>query len=112
MRSHEVASGSRNSELRDEWALSTGLSAGRSLPGGGDRRVIYFEPLRRPAGRPQVTRHGAIMARRDGQGTCEHCSSAFDYHLVHNGFNGSSYAYCESCGRTALLYREWPLAVS
>jgi hypothetical protein len=53
------------------------------------------------------------MARRDGVGTCEHCSSTFDYYVVHNGFNRSSYAYCESCGRTALLYRpEWPLAVS
>ncbi len=72
--------------------------------------------LRRRASRPQLKRDpldGAIMARRDGQGTCEHCSSAFDYYLVHNGFNGSSYAYCESCGRTALLYRpEWPLAIS
>ena len=39
-------------------------------------------------------------------GTCEHCNRSFRYSLVHNGFNGSSYAYCGNCGLTALL-SEW-----
>jgi hypothetical protein len=34
---------------------------------------------------------------------CEHCNWNYDYKLIHNGFNDSSYAYCESCGMTALL---------
>ena len=43
------------------------------------------------------------MSRVDGNGTCEHCSAEFPYHLIHNGFNESAYAYCDSCGRTACL---------
>lgn len=42
------------------------------------------------------------------KGICEHCNRTFRYTLVHNGFNGSSYAYCGTCGLTALL-SEWQL---
>lgn len=41
--------------------------------------------------------------REDGLGVCEHCNSRFSYYLVHSGFNDSSYAYCDSCGCTAIL---------
>jgi hypothetical protein len=43
------------------------------------------------------------MSRKDGDGTCEACHRSFAYYLIHNGFNDSSYAYCASCGLTALL---------
>jgi hypothetical protein len=43
------------------------------------------------------------VAREDGKGTCEHCGATFSYYLVHNGFNDSTYAYCDTCGRTAIL---------
>ena len=35
--------------------------------------------------------------------TCEHCGKSFGYQLIHNGFNESLYAYCDTCGMTALL---------
>lgn len=38
-----------------------------------------------------------------GTGTCEHCSRAFSYGLIHNGFNDTAFAYCDSCGRTAFF---------
>lgn len=41
--------------------------------------------------------------RSDGKATCERCGAHFDYFLVHNGFNDSAYAYCDTCGMTALL---------
>jgi hypothetical protein len=34
---------------------------------------------------------------------CEHCETIFSYSIIHNGFNDSAYAYCEKCGRLALL---------
>ena len=43
------------------------------------------------------------MAREDGKGICEHCGAAFGYYLIHNGFNDSTYAYCDACGGTAVL---------
>jgi len=43
------------------------------------------------------------MNDKPGKGTCEHCGDTFPYSLIHNGFNDSSYAYCDSCGLTALL---------
>jgi len=36
-------------------------------------------------------------------GVCEACGFHFHYRLIHNGFNDSAYAYCESCGRTVVL---------
>lgn len=36
-------------------------------------------------------------------GVCEHCHRTFDYSLIHNGFNDSAYAYCDSCGCTAVI---------
>jgi hypothetical protein len=43
------------------------------------------------------------MARRHDIGVCEHCKKQFGYYLIHNGFNDSSYAYCDACGLTALF---------
>jgi len=43
------------------------------------------------------------MARKHDIGDCEHCKKKFGYYLIHNGFNDSAYAYCDSCGLTALL---------
>jgi hypothetical protein len=43
------------------------------------------------------------MARKHDIGDCEHCKKQFGYYLIHNGFNNSSYAYCDSCGVTALF---------
>jgi hypothetical protein len=39
----------------------------------------------------------AIMTREKSVGVCEHCYKTFSYYLVHNGFNDSAYAYCDSC---------------
>src|ERR1022692_454959 len=41
--------------------------------------------------------------RQDGLGTCQDCSHEFPYYLIHNGFNDTSYAYCDTCGMTAVL---------
>lgn len=43
------------------------------------------------------------MTRKDETGNCEACARTFLYVLIHNGFNDSAYAYCDSCGRTALF---------
>ena len=36
-------------------------------------------------------------------GTCDKCSKKFSYTLFHSGFGESSYAYCNKCGKVALL---------
>jgi hypothetical protein len=41
--------------------------------------------------------------RRDGYGTCGSCAQTFPYYLIHNGFNDTAYAYCDTCGLTAFL---------
>ena len=41
--------------------------------------------------------------RKDGEGTCPACGSHFPYMMIHNGFNDSAFAYCDSCGGAALL---------
>lgn len=43
------------------------------------------------------------MDNSDDTARCESCSEGFTYFLVHNGFNDSAYAYCDTCGMTALL---------
>ena len=43
------------------------------------------------------------MTRQNHQGSCDHCGRSFAYHLLHNGFNESCYAYCAACGMTALM---------
>ena len=43
------------------------------------------------------------MARKHDIGDCEHCKKQFGYYLIHNGFNDSAYAYCDTCGMTELL---------
>jgi hypothetical protein len=47
-------------------------------------------------------------------GVCEHCMEKFGIEIFHNGFGDSSYAYCDSCGKTAILSgwsKEWPKGV-
>ncbi len=36
-------------------------------------------------------------------GKCDSCSKSFQYDLLHNGFNESTYAYCNECGMLAIL---------
>ena len=43
------------------------------------------------------------MTRKNDTGVCEHCKKQFRYYLIHNGFNDSSYAYCEECGLTVIF---------
>ena len=43
------------------------------------------------------------MPRELSVGNCEHCHDQFGYWLVHCGFSDCVYAYCDSCGRTAIL---------
>jgi hypothetical protein len=69
-------------------ALSVPLSRSTSRVGGGSAFFV---------------RHLPRMARRHDFGDCEHCKKQFGYYLIHTGFNESSYAYCDSCGFTALL---------
>jgi hypothetical protein len=37
------------------------------------------------------------MTREPSTGVCEQCQRQFSYWLMHNGFNDSAYAYCDSC---------------
>ena len=46
---------------------------------------------------------GLHQMSRQLLGRCEHCQKTFSYALVHSGFNDSSYAYCDTCGMTAVL---------
>ncbi len=39
----------------------------------------------------------------DNVGKCSICPREFHYTLFHNGFNESAYAYCDKCGKTAVL---------
>jgi hypothetical protein len=44
-------------------------------------------------------------------GKCEHCAAEFQFQIFHCGFGDCSYAYCERCGRTAVLScwsKRWP----
>jgi len=41
--------------------------------------------------------------REQSPGVCENCQEAFGYYLIHSGFNDSSYAYCDACGKAAVL---------
>jgi hypothetical protein len=43
------------------------------------------------------------MARELSIGTCGSCGQSFGYWLAHCGFGDSVYAYCDSCGKTAIL---------
>ncbi len=43
------------------------------------------------------------MARETNFGICETCDRRFAYYPIHNGFNDSAYAYCDTCGGTCLL---------
>jgi hypothetical protein len=36
-------------------------------------------------------------------GDCSLCGKQFSYYLIHNGFNNTSYAYCDTCGCTAFF---------
>lgn len=46
---------------------------------------------------------GRRMRRVDGTGRCEHCGVTSPYEMVHNGFNDSAFAYCDRCGRVAIV---------
>lgn len=37
------------------------------------------------------------------EGLCEHCGRIFPYELYHSGFGDRAYAYCNTCGMTALF---------
>jgi hypothetical protein len=43
------------------------------------------------------------MAIAQSTGICEHCHCSFQYWLAHCGFGDCVYAYCDSCGKTAIL---------
>jgi hypothetical protein len=43
------------------------------------------------------------MGRELSVGNCEKCHDQFGYYLIHSGFNDSVYAYCDLCGKTAIL---------
>jgi hypothetical protein len=43
------------------------------------------------------------MSEQISFGVCEHCQQQFGYWLAHCGFGDCVYAYCDSCGRTAIL---------
>ena len=37
------------------------------------------------------------------KGKCEECGSTFQAELIHNGFNESAFAYCDTCGITGFI---------
>jgi len=43
------------------------------------------------------------MTAQPSVGVCEHCHKQFPYWLIHNGFNDSAYAYCDSCEYSVTL---------
>src|SRR5271156_2569676 len=43
------------------------------------------------------------MSGRNKIGKCNECGKSFGFYLIHNGFNSTSYAYCDSCGMTAFF---------
>jgi len=52
---------------------------------------------------PAFGGYGESMSKSDDIGQCYSCNARFSYFLVHNGFNDSAYAYCDTCGMTSLL---------
>jgi hypothetical protein len=47
-------------------------------------------------------------------GICEHCTENFAIEIFHSGFSDISYAYCDTCGKTAILSgwsKQWPKGV-
>jgi hypothetical protein len=52
------------------------------------------------------------MAREQYPGQCEGCGAAFQWYLIHNGFNSSCHAYCSQCGETAILSLYAPVLTS
>ena len=50
-----------------------------------------------PVRRPPLIRKG------ENVGVCETCGVHFAYNLFHSGFDDLAYAYCDCCGRTAVL---------
>jgi hypothetical protein len=49
--------------------------------------------------------------REQSVATCDYCHQHFGYFLVHCGFSDCVYAYCDSCGKTAMLSmwdKRWP----
>lgn len=62
-----------------------------------------------------ATSEPAVFSLRDEgriseeRGTCEHCAAQFSYRLVHNGWSNTAYAYCDTCGCTALFHELGPI---
>ncbi len=69
------------------WFRQSGAASSRPPAGNAHRWATFLK----------------IMNRKKDPGICETCHQAFGYHLIHNGFNDSSYAYCDRCGKTCLL---------
>jgi hypothetical protein len=47
-------------------------------------------------------------------GSCEHCGQNFNFGILHVGMEEMSYAYCNACGRAAILScwsRRWPKGI-
>jgi len=72
-------------------------------PGGCIREPVAMGFL----ARLRTSLSGRRAARRDVQeswmGDCASCGRSFGYRLLHCGFADMGYAYCDRCGRTALL---------
>jgi hypothetical protein len=68
------------------------------------RLLLFF--LRRFASVPVAVAYLFLvrcMSREQSTGRCDKCSQSFTYYLVHNGFNDSGYAYCDSCCYVAVF---------
>lgn len=66
---------------------------------------------RRPRYNRRVTLLMSHGTREQNVGTCECCHQHFAYYLCHCGFGDCVYAYCDSCGKTAILSmwdKRWP----
>jgi len=46
------------------------------------------------------------------KGDCEHCGRFYRYSLWHSGFGNNSFAYCDECGRLALLNYSNPVVAA
>jgi hypothetical protein len=54
-----------------------------------------------PAAKRACTSQQCLVERNVGE--CEQCRRRFEYRIIHNGFNDTAYAYCDSCGMTTFV---------
>jgi hypothetical protein len=40
---------------------------------------------------------------RPSIGRCDKCRAKYEYQIIHNGFNDTAYAYCDTCGMTTFV---------